>query len=191
MSNLKMDLTQERDLVEKAKESLKAFDKLYEHYLPKIYGYVLNRSANREVAEDVTSKTFIKAMTKIQTFKYQGYSFGAWLYRIAHNNLMDYYRKNPLLGTVDAQKVESQEKTDRKAEDLERQGIILQALSKLPKQYQQVLSLKFFEELTNEEIAEVLGCRKETLAVKLHRSLRAFKKVLQREGFLEALNVSF
>lgn len=186
-----MDLTQERDLVEKAKESLKAFDKLYEHYLPKIYGYVLNRAANREIAEDVTSKTFIKAMTKIQTFKYQGYSFGAWLYRIAHNNLMDYYRKNPLLGNIDSQEVESHEKTDQKAEDLERQRVILQALSRLPKQYQQVLSLKFFEELTNEEIAEVLGCRKETLAVKLHRSLRAFKKVLKKEGFLESLNVSF
>ena len=85
-----MDLNTEKQLVEQAKESLQAFDALYEHYLPKIYAYILNRVANKEVAEDVTSKTFIKAMTKIQSFDYKGYTFGAWLYKIAQNNIIDY-----------------------------------------------------------------------------------------------------
>lgn len=186
----RMDLPRERELVEKAKESLQAFDKLYEHYLPRIFGFTLNRCGNREIAEDVTSQTFIKAMLKIKTFKFKGYTFGAWLYRIAHNNLMDYYRKNPQVEIFEVSKIESGERSDEEAERSERQKIILEAMRRLPEQYQQVLSLKFFEELTNEEIAEILGCRKETLAVKLHRSLKALKKVLEKEGLLVSLNIS-
>ncbi|MBU0976136.1 MAG: sigma-70 family RNA polymerase sigma factor [Patescibacteria group bacterium] len=185
-----MDFTQEKQLVEKAKESLEAFDRLYEHYLPRIYGYVLNRSRNREVAEDVTSQTFIKAMTKIKSFRYQGYSFGAWLYRIAHNTMIDFFRKNPDIKVAEADEVESEDRADLSAERLERQRIIIEALRRLPRQYQEVLSLKFFEDLENEEIADILGCKKETLAVKLHRSLRAFEKVVREEGLEKSLNIS-
>ena len=184
-----MDLVKERELVEKAKDSLAAFDKLYEYYLPRIYGFILNRCGINEIAEDVTSQTFIKAMLKIKTYKFKGYTFGAWLYRIAHNNLMDYYRKNPNVEVLEPNLFESTDRADFEAEKFERQKIILEALKKLPGQYQQVLSLKFFEELTNEEIADVLGCKKETLAVKLHRSLKALRKVLKEEGLLEALNL--
>jgi RNA polymerase sigma-70 factor (ECF subfamily) len=184
-----MDLDKEQELVNKAKESLQAFDELYDYYLPKIFAYVMNRSASREVAEDVTSQTFMKAMLKIRSFKYKGFSFGAWLYRIAHNTLIDYFRKNPNLKTADLEKVDSGDRADSVAQRLERQRIILEALRKLPKQYQEVLSLKFFEELSNGEIAGILGCRKETLAVKLHRSLKAFEKVLVKNDLTKALSV--
>jgi RNA polymerase sigma-70 factor (ECF subfamily) len=184
-----MDLTRERKLVQKAKESLKAFDELYDHYLPKIFAYILNRTASKAIAEDVTSQTFMKAMVKIKSFKYQGYSFGAWLYRIAHNTLIDYFRKHKELNIADFVQAEGKENTDTEAEKEERQKIILEALRKLPKQYQEVLSLKFFEELSNDEMSEVLGCKRKTLAVKLHRSLKAFEKVLKKEGLLGMLNI--
>lgn len=185
-----MDLAQEKQLVKRAKESLEAFDSLYEHYLPRIYGYIMNRCRSKEIAEDVTSQTFIKAMAKVKTFKYKGFTFGAWLYRIAHNSLIDYFRKNPNRKIAEAEEVESDEKADTRAEQLERQRIILEALKKLPKQYQEILSLKFFEDMSNEEMAEILGCKKATLAVKLHRSLKAFEKVVRKEGFAKSLNIS-
>lgn len=185
-----MDLAQEKQLVKKAKESLEAFDRLYEHYLPRIYGYIMNRCRNREIAEDVTSRAFIKAMSKIKTFEYRGFTFGAWLYRIAHNTLIDYFRKNPNRKVAEAEDVESDEKTDTSAQRLERQRIVLKALKELPKQYQEIISLKFFEDMSNEEMAEILGCKKATLAVKLHRSLKAFKKTVKKEGFAESLNIS-
>lgn len=180
-----MDLAQERELVEKAKESLEAFDKLYEHYLPKIYGYIMNRTGSKEVTEDITSQTFIKAMTKIKTFEFRGISFGAWLYRIAHNSMIDYFRKHPDKKIYDLEFVKSKESTRSQAEEIERRMLILKAMSELPKQYQEVLSLKFFEDLSNEEIAEIIGCKKQTLAVKLHRSIKAFKKVMEQKGYLE------
>lgn len=184
-----MDFATEQQLVEKAKESLKAFDELYEYYLPRIFGYVYNRTGSKEISEDVTSQTFMKAMLKIKTFEYKGYTFGAWLYRIAHNNLVDYYRKNNKNEIFDEQKFAVQSESEEEAEKSERQRIILEALSHLPEQYQEVLSLKFFEELTNEEIAEIVGCKKETLAVKVSRSLKAFKKVLREMDFDKLLNI--
>jgi len=188
---LNMNLAYEQELVKKAKDSLKAFDEIYEFYLPRIFGYVLNRSGSREIAEDVTSQTFFKAMSNIKSFRYRGYSFGSWLYRIAHNALMDYYRKSPNTADVDPDEMKSENQgTEEKAENIERKKVVLRVLRKLPEQYQQILSLRFFEEMTNEEIAEILGCRKATLAVKLHRSLQAFKNILKKEGLLEALNIS-
>lgn len=184
-----MDIQTEQNLVEEAKRSLAAFDKLYEHFLPRIMAFVMNRTGNKAIAEDITSQTFVKAMIKIQTFTYKGYTFGAWLYRIAHNNLMDFYRKNKHIEIDENWQLESDEKTDTQAHIDERQKIILEALRKLPEQYQQVLSLKFFEELSNEEIAEIVGCKKETLAVKLHRSLKAFKKVIKKHNFMEPLGL--
>lgn len=184
------DLQREQKLVAKAKESLQAFDKLYEHYLPRIYGFVYNRTRNQAIAEDVTSQAFIKAMSKIKSFSYRGYTFGAWLYRIAHNTLIDYFRKHPDVQIIDIEQLKSDDKTSDEALRAERQGIILEAMRRLPKQYQEVLSLKYFEDLTNEEIADILGCKKETLAVKLHRSLKAMKKVLEEKSFQKLLNTS-
>lgn len=184
-----MDIKHEKKLVKKAKQSIQAFDELYEYYLPKIFGYILNRTANKAVAEDITSKTFIKAMTKIKQFKYKGYTFGAWLYRIAHNTLVDHFRKNKNISLADMSRFEKEDDSANGAQKDERQEIILEALRKIPRQYQEVLSLKFFEGLSNREMADILGCKKATLAVKLHRSLKAFQKVLKKKKYLDKLNI--
>ncbi len=186
----KLDPKIEKELVEKAKESLQAFDRLYDHYLPRIYGYLYNRTLKKEIAEDVTSQTFVKAMVKIKDFSYQGYTFGAWLYRIAHNTLIDYFRKHKKLLSLEEQRIESDDRSEEEAEDFERKIIVLKALRRLPEQYQEVLSLRYFEELSNEEIAQVVGCKKETLAVKMHRSLEALKKILKSDEFKQLLTIS-
>jgi RNA polymerase sigma factor (sigma-70 family) len=185
-----MDIAQEIALVEKAKESLESFDKLYEFYLPRIYGFIFNRTGNHEISEDVTSQTFIKAMLNIKKFRYKGFTFGSWLYRIAHNNLMDYYRKNPSLTQLETNMEESDEKTENEAEFVERKRLIRGILRQLPGDYQEILSLKYFEELSNEEMADILGYKKGTLAVKLHRSLKAFKKALEKSKLQAALQVN-
>lgn len=177
-----MDPKQEKELIEKAKKSLDAFDQLYEFYLPKIYGYLLNRTADKDLAEDITSQTFIKAMTKIKTYKDQGKTFGAWLYGIAHNNLIDYFRKHKAGTIFDMNQLESESSAERSAEQSETKLVVLKAMSDLPEQYQEILSLRFFEELSNEEIAEIIGSKKENVALKVHRSLKALQKILKKQG---------
>lgn len=171
-----LTLEEEKKLVAKAKESLTAFSKLYEHYLPRIFSYVVNRVSDKKIAEDLTADTFMKAMKKIDKFEYRGYSFGSWLYRIAHNIICDYHKKNKNVFPLEKTEIVHEVKNDYLLDKLDQNHKIRQVLNRLKEDYQQVLTLKFFEELTNPEIAEVLGCSTNALNVKLHRSQEAFRK---------------
>lgn len=183
-----MDLATEQQLVEKAKESLEAFEELYEYYLPKIYSYIYNRTADKELTEDITSKTFVKVMTKIRTFRYQGYSFGSWLYKIAHNTLIDYYRKNKRVSESHKQELKENHGATNQINDVERKLIVLEVLRDLPAQYQEILSLRYFEGLSNEEIARILGCRKDSVAVKIHRAIKSFRKIIGKQGYSDLID---
>ena len=68
-------------------------------------------------------------------------------------------------------------------DQIERQVIIIEALAELPSKYQQILSLRFFEEFSNQELADVLGCSKNTATVGLHRAIKALEKVLIKMGY--------
>ena len=87
-----MDLEQERQFVEKAKGDANAFGSLYDLYYPNIFGYVLRRTANIRVAEDITSEVFFKALRNIAKFNWRGVPFSAWLYRIATNEIASYFK---------------------------------------------------------------------------------------------------
>lgn len=186
-----MNQKKELRLVEQAKNSLKAFDELYEHYLPRIFGYVYNRIGNKELAEDLTSHTFVKAMTNIKTFEPRGISFGAWLYRIAHNNIIDHVRKHKKKVSMEIKDIDLKvdEHQPKEYEQFEKKSIIREALGKLHSDYQQILSLKFFEEMENQEIADIMGIKKATLAVKLHRSLNALRKILKNDYYKFQLGI--
>lgn len=72
-----------------------AFSQLYELYFPKVYQYVLRHVSNAEVAQDLTSDVFLKAMEHLHTYRFQDVPFTSWLYRIAHNRVIDHYRRQP------------------------------------------------------------------------------------------------
>lgn len=178
-----LDKKEEKDLVERSKTDFSAFDKLYNFYLPKIYRYVFRRIRHKQEAEDITALTFEKALLGLDKFKWQGISFSSWLYRIASNNIADYFRKQYKIRNLDFNQAKyflrnNDNEVIRSLEEKERRDDIRKALKKLPSQYQEILVLKFYEELTNNEMAEVLGCNKKTLAVKLYRSLKALRKII-------------
>ena len=80
-----MDLEQEKELVERAKNDTEAFGKLYDRHYSQIFGYVLRRTASIEIAQDVTSEVFFKALKNLGQFHWRGTPFPSWLYRIAVN----------------------------------------------------------------------------------------------------------
>jgi RNA polymerase sigma-70 factor (ECF subfamily) len=86
------DFADEDDLVEAAKTDPEAFGKLYQRYVDKIYSYIYYRTSNREDAEDLTAKTFHRALSHIGRYKHKGRPFSAWLYRIAHNLVANWHR---------------------------------------------------------------------------------------------------
>lgn len=89
-----MDLKEEKELVKKAQKNPEAFAKLYDQYYSKIFSYILKRAADFEIAQDITSETFFKALKKLWQFRWRNIPFSAWLYRIANNEIANYFRKN-------------------------------------------------------------------------------------------------
>lgn len=176
-----MDREQEKLLVLKAKENIEAFDELYDYFLPKIFGYILNRVGHRQEAEDLTSQTFAKVMANINRYEDRGVSFSAWVYRIATNVIIDSARKKKEF-VMDPEIIKEKVASTRTASPeesvclLEVGEELRHCLDKLKDDYQNVLTLKFFEELDNREIAKILDCRASAVAVKVHRALKALRK---------------
>jgi len=183
------DIELERDLATRAKNSMAAFGELYDLYLTPIYNFVLRRVGNEKDAEDLTAQTFEKALLSIGRYEWQGISFSAWLYRIAANNVTDHYRKRKRVRLVGMEEADVRPGLDDIAyesiEDHDRRELLLRSMQKLPAQYNQVLCMKFFDELDNQEMAEAIGCSRSNLAVKVYRSLRALRKIILAEGGLQ------
>jgi len=184
-----MDRELERQLIKQSQENVQAFEELYHYYLPKIYGYLLNRTGQKELAEDLTSEVFAKALANIANYDDRGISFSAWLFRIARNTLIDYARKKKEILVDSSEMYETHSPALPNIGDLERdekKAHIRKTVNNLPEKYQTVLSLKFFEEKTNEEIAEIIGCKKGAVAVKIYRALRLMRRNLLKDPtFLE------
>ncbi|OJI06406.1 hypothetical protein BK004_03625 [bacterium CG10_46_32] len=178
-------LENERDIVERAKKDDHAFEMLYNHYFPKIYGYIFKRVGNHSVAEDIVSITFMKVLVNIKGYEHRGHTFGAWVYRIATNNLTDYYRKRVHNKDVDIG--EAQEIQDHRAGpeeqvvQLENRQHIEIILKKLSKRYQHVLHLKFFAELSISEISAALSISENNARVLLHRALKQFRREYEKD----------
>ncbi|HBU07197.1 MAG TPA: hypothetical protein DEB09_03890 [Candidatus Magasanikbacteria bacterium] len=171
----------EIELVKRAKTDDEAFGILYNQYFPKIYGFVAKRIGQRETAEDIVSVVFTEAFVHLDGYEYKNCSFGAWLYKIATNKLIDHYRKEGKRKSVSIDGEFEIEVIDESADQIVDTDRILSAktvkvaLSEVPAKYQKILSLKFFSELSNNEIAEVLGVSSNNVGVLLYRSLKKFK----------------
>ncbi len=182
-----MEPERERDLVERARTSPDAFSELYEHYMPLIYRYLLRRTGSVDVAEDLTATSFEKALRNLEKFQWKNVSFSAWLYRIATNTLVDHYRREGRHRDTSLQDLEGVLRSPMGAgeEETERVALLMDLVRKLPQSYQHVLALKFYQDLDNDEMCQVLGVSKKTLAMKVYRSLKALRRLAAESGLLE------
>jgi len=185
-----MDLEREKELVERAKRDTEAFAELYDHYYPRLFGYVLRRTASVEIAQDVTSEAVFKAMKNLRQFEWRGLPFSSWLYRIATHEIANHYSKTRqgqflLEAASDSISIDScpAESDVLEAEaDLKRheEYLALHAnMSKLPVKYQEVIALRFFEDKQIKEIAQILGKREGTVKSLLHRALKKLGELME------------
>lgn len=174
-----MTLEEELKIVVEAKTNIQSFGKIYDFYFGKIFVYCINRLMIRELAEDITSSTFLKAAENIYKFDTtQNIRFGSWLYRTANNNIIDLSRR--LKHSEFLELIEENHYTDSNMEtsiekEFRRKNIAI-VLSKIKPRYQEIISLRFFSELEIEEIGDVIDEKKSNVSVVLHRALNAFKK---------------
>ncbi len=175
----------DRALVELAADDKEAFGELYERYLTKMYNYVYYRTGNTHDAEDLTAKVFQRAMSHIGAYVDRGLPFQAWLYRIAHNLVANWHRdqgRRKIIALDDfvAHSLQS-EAPDRWTEEQEEQKQLMEAVRRLPEDRQQLLLLKFIEQLSNAEIGEIMGRTEGAVKSLYHRTLLALREDLQRQ----------
>lgn len=159
-----------------------AFARLYDAYQARIYRYVYFRVADDQVAEDIASQVFLKAWENLDRYRIWGSPFIAWLYRIAHNAVIDHYRTRKLtigLEEIETTYASSAKDLDEKLDMQFESHNLRLALQQLTEEQQQVLILKFISGLSAPEIARQMGKRQGAIRALQMRALQSLAKIME------------
>ncbi len=177
------ETSEEAALIEHAKTDKEAFGVLYERYVDRIYKYVYYRTGNVADAEDLTARIFERAMKHIGSYEDKGLPFSAWLYRIAHNLVANWYRDRSRRTFVALDDVSQWAVSDHgpefAAQLLEDKDALREAIGRLPVERQELLMLKYVERLSNAEIGEVMGRSEGAIKSLYHRTLLSLREDLR------------
>jgi RNA polymerase sigma-70 factor (ECF subfamily) len=173
-----------RGLVDRAQKGDRpALEELYLIHFDRIYSYLHVSVGNRHDAEDLTTQTFLRMLEAIGKFKWQSAPFSAWLFRIAHNLAMDYFRANKRWQPEeDVPEPEPDESTSAEVGALEAIGrsSMLDLIEDLSHEQQQVLTLKFVFNFSNGEVATILGKTEGAIKSLQHRALVSLQKQIEK-----------
>ncbi len=171
---------EEQEVIRRAVEGdTEAFGVLYQRYIKPIYNYVYYRTGNVHDAEDISARVFHRAYSNISRFQYTGVPVSAWLYRIAHNLVANYHRdgaRNKEICLEDQIDMRSSGfSPEESLEVFQEDETLMAAIRRLTPERQQVLILKFVENLSNNEIAVIMGRSEGAIKSLYHRTLIALK----------------
>lgn len=170
-------------LVQLAKKDPEAFGELYERYVTKIYNYIYYRVGSQEEAEDLTARTFFRALRKIDSYEERGLPFSAWLYRIAHNLVANWHRSQSRRKSVQLDELipatSEISSPNKMLEKQETREALLSMIRTLPEDRQQLLILKFVEQMPNAQIGQVMGRSESSIKSLYHRTLKTLRANLQ------------
>ena len=177
-------------LVKRAQEKDKeAFTKLFDLYYDKVLNYVFRRVLNTEYAKDITSNTFLKVLKNLDQFEWRNgpFSFSGWIFKIATNEVNQYFRKqNRYKLTIDDPDFKELGDDNKIAEEIEKKIdndkyllILNKAIKQLKPIYQDIIHLKYFEDMSYEEISQVLNKNESTIRVYSKRAKEELKSILE------------
>jgi len=167
-------------LIEQAQQDSRKFQPLYERHYKAIFVFLLHRVGDKALTADLTSQVFLKALTNLKKFRYQGVPFSAWLYRIALNESNEFFRKTKrdrLVSIDHASVVDLYDEltSDSQLDDLHAK--LPAILKQLTIDEIQLIELRFFEHRPFKAVAEILGITESHAKVKLYRLLEKMKKL--------------
>ena len=172
------------ELVRKATNGdLDAFGDLYSFYLDPIYRYVFCYVRDKMIAEDLTQDVFIKAWKAINSCKGKERTFSSWLYRIAHNQVIDNFRstENRLAIEIQPESLSGISNIEKEIEVKSEWEQTLETISFLPEKQKQIIILKFIEDMDNSEIEKITGKSQNAIRVLQMRALNTLRQRLHKE----------
>lgn len=157
-----------------------AFGTLYDHYQPMIYRFIAVKVGRREEAEDITHQVFLSAWQNIKRYEHRGHPFSSWLYRIARNQVVDHYRSRKDEVSLEQSEIAEvailpQSIAADLATKLELEGVF-RAIHKLKAEYQDVIILRFVEDLSIKEAAEAMKKTEGAIKLMQHRAMAELKE---------------
>ncbi len=172
-------------LIKSAQEGdTEAFGQLYERYATNVFRFLYAHTGNRLDAEDLTEEVFLRAWRALPAYREQGVPFSAYVVRIAHNGLVDFYRTNRK-GAQDTEfDIDEIELHDHRPDPSEmvasgqQSHEIRETLKQLREEYRTVLVARFINEMSPEETAQVMGKSVGAIRVLQHRALAALRKLM-------------
>ena len=160
-----------------------SFGVLYERYHLSVYRYITYRTQRQDAAEDLTAEVFLNAWKSIERYEDRGVSVRSWLLRLAQNEVIDFYRtqRNETTLPEDGPMMPTQDGPEGALELQVGQTILLQAISRLNDEWQQLILLRFVEGLSFEEIGVVMGKQSNACRQMQHRALARLRMILAEE----------
>ena len=170
--------------------NLEEFTKLYDFYIKKIYDFIYYRTQHRETAEDITSKTFIKALDNMDKFNPNSGTFKAWLYCIARNTVIDHYRTQKK--DVDIDNVFNLANDEDMVRDVDAKmkiETIKEYMEKLKPQERDIIILRVWDQLSYKEISEVLNKSEASIKMMFSRTMIKLRQEMALVAFFIIVNI--
>jgi RNA polymerase sigma-70 factor (ECF subfamily) len=174
--------------------NMAALEVLINRHRKKVYSYIFMQVRNQALAEDLFQETFIKVISSIKTDRYQDHGkFLSWVIRIAHNLIIDYYRKSKQLNTVSNDDFEGQLFNSRKFSDVTTEEIIIRdqihndvrsLIDYLPEDQKQVVLLRHYAGMSFKEIAEVTNVSINTALGRMRYALINLRKLINENNII-------
>ncbi len=178
--------TKERLPAVPANDQNHLFAELYTDYFPRVYNYIRYRVDDSYDADDLTSLTFIKLLDKQEYYRPEKAPFPAWVFSIARNTVMDYYRRRTrnLYTSLEAAEnlIDCGPGPDDAAAIHETRMHLHRALSSLSHRQREIIALKFWSGFSNRDIAEIMGISESNTGVILYRAMRQLRQILESQG---------
>lgn len=179
----KSQISKEEFILKKAMKTPSEFAPIYDKYYLQIFKYTLQRVNNERAASEIVSDVFAKAIYNLPKYKFKGYPFSAWLYRVASNEIANRHRKNKCTRTVN---IPIESLPDFEAEESSEEDILSMKKMKLSLKLLKAkdiefIELRFFEKRSFKEIGEILEISTDNARVKTHRALAKLRKIFKKK----------
>lgn len=180
-------LSEEAALVNDARSNPAAFGVLYERYVERIYAYIYYRVGNSQDAEDLTARTFYRALDRLETYEDRGLPFSAWLFRIAHNLVANWHRDRSRRRFLPFDRLWSQSSDSSSPETLVEEGeyhdALWAAIERLPADRKDLILYKFSSRLSNLEIGQMMDKSESAIKSLYFRTLSSLRQDLEARGW--------